>query len=108
MGDFRQFKDGAQFGAWLGLTPRQNSSGGKNCLGKITKREDMYLRMLLIQGAQSIVQTAQKRDDPISRWVLQIREKSGWQKAVVALANKNVHASCGQYLCAAKRLTLTM
>jgi len=89
VGDFRQFKNGAQFGAWLGLTPRQNSSGGKNSLGKITKRGDMYLRMLLIQGAKSIVQTAQKRDDPISKWALHLREKSGWQKAVVALANKN-------------------
>jgi transposase len=89
VGDFRQFKDGAQFGAWLGLTPRQNSSGGKNSLGKITKRGDMYLRMLLIQGAKSIVLTAHKRDDPISRWAHQLRDKSGWQKAVVALANKN-------------------
>jgi transposase len=89
VGDFKQFKDGAQFGAWLGLTPRQNSSGGKNSLGKITKRGDMYLRTLLIQGAKSIVQSAQKRDDPISKWALKIREKSGWQKAVVALANKN-------------------
>ena len=89
VGDFRQFKNGAQFGAWLGLTPRQNSSGGKNNLGRITKRGDMYLRTLLIQGAKSIVLTAQKRDDPISKWALQIREKSGWQKAVVALANKN-------------------
>ena len=58
-------------------------------MGKITKRGDMYLRTLLIQGAKSIVQTAQKRDDPISQWALKIREKSGWQKAVVALANKN-------------------
>jgi transposase len=89
VGDFRQFKNGAQFGAWLGLTPRQNSSGGKNNLGRITKRGDMYLRSLLIQGAKSIVQTAQKRDDPISKWALHLREKSGWQKAVVALANKN-------------------
>jgi transposase len=89
VGDFRQFKNGAQFGAWLGLTPRQNSSGGKNNLGRITKRGDMYLRTLLIQGAKSIVLVAQKRDDPISKWALKIREKSGWQKAVVALANKN-------------------
>lgn len=89
VGDFRQFKNGAQFGAWLGLTPRQNSSGGKSKLGGITKRGDMYLRTLLIQGAKSAVMTAQKRDDPISRWVLQLREKSGWQKAAVALANKN-------------------
>lgn len=89
VGDFHQFKNGAQFGAWLGLTPRQNSSGGKNSLGGITKRGDMYLRMLLIQGAKSAVTTAHKRDDPISKWLYQLREKSGWQKAAVAMANKN-------------------
>ena len=89
VGDFRQFKNGAQFGAWLGLTPKQNSSGGKNNLGGITKRGDMYLRMLLIQAAKSAVMTAHKRDDPISQWVFKLREKSGWQKAAVALANKN-------------------
>lgn len=88
VGDFKQFKNGAQFGAWLGLTPRQNSSGGKNNLGSITKRGDMYLRMLLIQAARSAVMTAHKRDDPISQWTYKLREKSGWQKAVVALANK--------------------
>jgi len=89
VGDFTQFKNGAQFGAWLGLTPRQNSSGGKNNLGAITKRGDTYLRTLLIQGATSAVMTAHRRDDPISKWAHQLREKSGWQKAVVALANKN-------------------
>lgn len=89
VGDFKQFKNGAQFGAWLGLVPRQNSSGGKNHLGAITKRGDMYLRMLLIQGAKSAVMSAHKRQDPISRWAHQLRDKSGWQKAVVALANKN-------------------
>ena len=89
VGDFKQFKNGAQFGAWLGLTPRQNSSGGKSRLGPITKRGDPYVRTLLIQGAKSAVFTAHRRDDPISRWVCQLREKSGWQKAAVALANKN-------------------
>ena len=89
VGDFNQFKNGAQFGAWLGLTPRQNSSGGKNSLGGITKRGDMYLRSLLIQGAKSAVMTAHKRGDPISKWLYQLREKSGWQKAAVAMANKN-------------------
>lgn len=89
VGDFKQFRNGAQFGAWLGLTPRQNSSGGKNNLGAITKRGDTYLRTLLIQGAKSAVMTAHRRDDPISRWAHALREKSGWQKAVVALANKN-------------------
>ncbi len=89
VGDFKQFRNGPQFGAWLGLTPRQNSSGGKNNLGGITRRGDMYLRTLLIQGAKSVVWSAHKRDDPISRWVLALREKHGWQKAAVALANKN-------------------
>jgi transposase len=89
VGDFKQFKNGAQFGAWIGLTPRQRSSGGKNNLGGITKRGDTYLRTLLIQGAKSAVMTAHRRQDKISSWVLALRERSGWQKAVVALANKN-------------------
>ena len=89
VGDFKQFKNAAQFGAWLGLTPRQNSSGGKNKLGGITKRGDMYLRTLLIQAAKSAVMTAHKRRDPISEWVQRLHARSGWQKAVVALANKN-------------------
>ena len=89
VGDFGQFKSGAQFGAWLGVVPSQNSSGGKVSLGGITKRGDEYLRTLLIQGAKSAVMSAHKRDDPISRWVVQLRERAGWQKASVALANKN-------------------
>ncbi len=89
VGDFKQFKNGSQFGAWLGLTPSQNSSGGKNNLGGITKRGDMYVRTLLVQAARSAVLTAHRRNDPISKWMQQLREKSGWQKAAVALANKN-------------------
>jgi transposase len=89
VGDFKQFKNGAQFGAWIGLAPRQRSSGGKNNLGGITKRGDTYLRTLLIQGAKSAVMTAHRRQDKISTWVVALRERSGWQKAVVALANKN-------------------
>ena len=50
VGDFKKFKCGEQFGAWIGLVPRQHSSGGKNNLGGITKRGDTYLRSLLIQG----------------------------------------------------------
>jgi len=89
VGDFKQFKSGAQFGAWIGLTPKQHSSGGKSNLGTITKRGDAYLRTLLIQGAKSVVNSAHTRSDPISRWALALKERSGWQKAVVALANKN-------------------
>jgi Transposase IS116/IS110/IS902 family len=74
---------------WCGIVPRQHSSGGKNQLGRITRRGDSYLRTLLIQGAKSAVLTAHKRQDPISRWALRLRERSGWQVAAVALANKN-------------------
>ncbi|WP_407069723.1 IS110 family transposase [Leptothrix ochracea] len=89
VGDFKQFKSAHQFGAWLGLVPRQNSSGGKTSLGRITKRGDDYVRTLLIQGARSAVMSAHKRSDRISQWVAQLKERVGWQKAVVALANKN-------------------
>ena len=99
VGDFKQFRHAAQFGAWIGLVPRQHSSGGKNNLGGPSgvqgplplqaKRGDNYLRSLLIQGAKSAVMTAHKRSDPISLWVTALRERAGWQKAAVALANKN-------------------
>ena len=89
VGDFKQFKNSAQFGAWLGLTPRQNSSGGKSSLGSITKRGSTYLRSLLIQGAKAAVLTGKHNDDPISQWAQRLKERSGWQKAAVALANKN-------------------
>jgi transposase len=89
VGDFGQFKNGAQFGAWLGIVPSQHSSGGKTSLGRITKRGDDYLRTLLIQGAKSAVMSAHKRNDPISKWLVQLKERVGWQKACVAMANKN-------------------
>jgi transposase len=87
--DMRQFSSAAQFGAWLGLVPSQNSSGGKASLGRITKRGDEYLRTLLIQAAKSAVMTAHKRSDRLSQWVVQLTARVGWQKAAVALANKN-------------------
>jgi len=89
VGDFRQFRSAHQFGAWLGLVPSQNSSGGKTSLGRITKRGDDYLRTLMIQGAKSAVMSAAKRDDPISTWLVQLTARVGWQKACVAMANKN-------------------
>ena len=89
VGDFKQFKSGHQFGAWLGVVPSQNSSGGKVSLGRITKRGDDYLRTLLIQGAKAAVMSAGKRDDPTSRWLAQLAARVGWQKACVAMANKN-------------------
>ena len=64
-------------------------AGGKASLGRITKRGDDYLRTLLIQGAKSAVMTAGKRSDRISCWLVQLKLRVGWQKAAVALANKN-------------------
>jgi transposase len=78
VGDFKQFKTAAQFGAWLGLVPSQNSSGGKASLGGITKRGDEYLRTLLVQGAKSAVMTAHKRSDRISQWLVQLTARVGW------------------------------
>lgn len=89
VGEFKQFKSAHQFSAWLGVVPSQNSSGGKASLGRITKRGDDYLRTLLIQGAKSAVMSAAKRDDATSRWLQQIVARVGWQKACVAMANKN-------------------
>jgi transposase len=89
VGELEQFANARQFGAWLGLVPSQNSTGGKASLGRITKRGDAYLRMLLVQGARSAVMSAGKRSDRISQWLVQLKDRVGWQKAVVALANKN-------------------
>lgn len=89
VGEFQQFRSAKQFGAWLGLVPRQNSSGGKTNLGNITKRGDDYLRTLLIQGTKSAVNMAAKRSDRLSQWLVQLKACVGWQKAAVALTNKN-------------------
>lgn len=89
VGDFRQFSTASQFGCWLGMTPSQDSSGGKRRLGSITKQGDIYLRTLLIQAAKSAVMTAHKRTDPISQWVVKLKERVGWQKACVALGHKH-------------------
>jgi transposase len=87
--DFSRFASAKPFGAWLGWVPSQNTTGGKARLGRITQRGDDYLRTLLIQGAKSAVMTAGKRGDLISQWLVQLKDRVGWQKAVVAPANKN-------------------
>jgi transposase len=89
VGDARTFQSGRQFAAWIGLTPRERSSGERRYLGGITKRGDGYLRKLLIHGARAAVQAARKKDDARSRWVNALAARRGTNKAVVALANKN-------------------
>ncbi|SAL46390.1 transposase [Caballeronia sordidicola] len=83
-----EFANGRQFAAWLGLTPRQHSSGGRQRLFEIAKRGNGYLRMLLVHGARSVFQQAAKRSDALSRWILDVQERRGTNIAVVALANK--------------------
>ncbi|HSW20770.1 MAG TPA: IS110 family transposase [Ramlibacter sp.] len=92
VGDMRQFKNGRQFACWLGLTPSQNSSGGKARLGSITKKGDRYLRMLLVQGAKSVIHLGKRSDNRLWVWLQPLIERVGWQKAAVALAAKNARA----------------
>ena len=89
VGFAREFASGRQFAAWLGLVPRQHSSGGHERLGRITRRGDAYLRMLFVQGARSVLQTATRRDDPMSRWIVALQARRGYHKTLVAIAAKN-------------------
>jgi transposase len=89
VGNATLFKNGRQFAAWLGLTPRQYSTGGKPRLGRISKRGDRYLRTLLIHGARTELMHTAKRDDRKSRWAENLKQSKSWNKTAVALANKH-------------------
>jgi transposase len=89
VGDGKQFKRGRDLAAWLGLTPRQQSSGGKDRLLGISKRGDTYLRTLLIQGAKSVLKVVDKKTDPRSLWLQNLCARKHKNIAAVALANKN-------------------
>jgi transposase len=93
VGDARAFRNGRQFAAWMGLTPRQFSSGGVTRLGGITRRGDAYLRTLLIHGARSALKSAVRqtpeRASRLQQWIVQLHARVGYQKTLVAIANKN-------------------
>ena len=93
VGNGRDFKNGRQFAAWLGLVPRQYSTGGKTRLGHITKRGDPYLRTLLVMGARAVLQRAVTLTDPLSRWALAVRERRGYHRACIAIAAKNARVA---------------
>jgi transposase len=89
VGDARQFKSGRDLAAWLGLVPKQHSSGGKERLGSISKRGDAYLRTLLIHGARSVINACRDKTDRKSRWIKGLMMRRNKNIATVALANKN-------------------
>lgn len=91
IGNGSQFTCGRQLAAFLGLVPRQNSSGGKARLGRITKGGDNYLRSLLIMGAKSVILNSSRKEEisSIERWALNLKERKVYGKAVIALASKN-------------------
>jgi len=90
IGDIHAFKNGRELAAWMGLVPRQHSTGGKQRLLGISKRGDVYLRMLVIHGARSVMRLAHRKSDRISCWAAQLEQRRGKNIAAVAMANKMV------------------
>lgn len=89
MGDAKSFKNGREFAAWLGLVPRQHSSGGKPLLLGISKRGDAYLRTLMVHGARSAVRVAGNKHTPTDRWSTEMSTRRHANVVAVARANKN-------------------
>lgn len=90
VGNPKDFKNGRQFSAWLGLVPKQHSSGGKERLLGISKRGDVYLRKLLVHGARAIVSRVESHPESSqTSWLKELIKRRGINRAVVALANKN-------------------
>jgi transposase len=90
VGNASVFNNGRQFAAWLGLTPRQHSTGGRQRLGAMTKHGDVYLRtLLLIHGARAVLRVTAHRSDAKSRWAESLRRRRPDNVAAVALAAKH-------------------
>lgn len=86
--DATLFKSGRQLAAWIGLVPRQNSSGGKDRLGRISKQGDSYLRRLLVVGAHAVLRFSGKGKGASTRWAAELLAKKPYNVVAVALANK--------------------
>ncbi len=89
VGDGAEFTSGRHLAAWMGLVPRQHSSGNRQRLFGISKRGDRHLRTLLIHGARAVVRTSTSREDAQSAWIRELRARRGAAKTIVAVANKN-------------------
>lgn len=86
--DPTQFKNGRHLSAFIGLVPKQHSTGGKQVLMAISKRGNTELRTLLIHGARAVVRTAGGKSDPLSTWIMQLMARRGKHRTIVAVANK--------------------
>ena len=87
------FRSGRRFASWLGLTPRETSSGSRRCLGGISKRGDTYLRSLLAHGSRAVIRAALHREPtraltPFEQWALRTADRRGRNRAIIAVANK--------------------
>jgi transposase len=89
IGEGKGYAKSRDYAASLGVVPRQHSSGDKQVLLGISKRGNRYLRTLLIHGARSVIKCCSDKTDPLSRWLQSLVERRGFNKAAVALANKN-------------------
>src|SRR5438477_2067109 len=93
-GEVGHFRDARHFASWFGLTPKEHSSGSTRHLGRISKRGDRYLRMLLTHGARAVLRAAAvarragRAIDPLRHWALEVQARSNHNKAACALANK--------------------
>jgi transposase len=89
VGEAKTFRNGRQLAAWIGLVPRQHSTGGKPTLLGISKRGDAYLRTLLIHGARTVIRHWERKPDPANSWLTRLLRRRNKNVATVALANKN-------------------
>jgi transposase len=90
VGSVQRFRTGRHCASYLGITPREHSSGLQRRLGRISKRGDIYIRMLLIHGARAVLLSAKrmKRPDSLRVWALEVESRRGHNKATTAVANK--------------------
>ena len=88
-GDGKQFSNARHFAAYLGLVPRQQSSGGHEKILGISKRGNTFVRTLLIHGARAVITHVEKKTDKRSMWIKKLKDRNGFNRAAVALANKN-------------------
>jgi transposase len=88
IGDWREFRSGRSLAAWIGLVPKQHTTGGKDKLGSITKQGNRYLRWLLVTGAMAVIRYAQKHGTKRRPWLARLMERRPTKVAAVALANK--------------------